>query len=59
MAIKITSKKPNIANNKPNSQKRTKKKQCANLQKITVNGISIITSAREARTFKKAFKAEK
>ncbi len=59
MAIKITSKKPNMANNKPNSQKRTKKKQCANLQKVTVNGISIITSAREARTLKKALKEEK
>lgn len=53
MATKLTCKKPNFAKNKPNSQKRTIKKQNVNLQKFTINGESVLLSAREARTFKK------
>lgn len=53
MAIKITNKKTNFANNRPNCLKITKHPQKVNLQKITINGQTIKTSAREARTLKK------
>lgn len=53
MATKITSKKTNFANNRPNCLKVTKHPQKVNLQTITVNGKKIKTSAREARTLKK------
>ena len=55
MAIKVTNKKTNYANNRPNCLKITKKPQKVNLQTITINGIKIKTSAREARTIKKAY----
>ena len=54
MAIKLTGKKPMFGNNRPNCLKATKRKQNVNMQKITVNGITFKTSAREARTIKKA-----
>lgn len=53
MAIKITNKKTNFANNRPNCLKATKHPQKVNLQTVTVDGIKIKTSAREARTLKK------
>ena len=53
MALKITSKKTNFANNRPNCLKVTKHPQKVNLQTVTVNGQKIKTSAREARTLKK------
>ena len=53
MATKITSKKTNFANNRPNCLKVTKHPQKVNLQTITVDGKKYKTSAREARTIKK------
>lgn len=53
MATKITNKKTNFANNRPNCLKATKHPQKVNLQTVTVDGIKIRTSAREARTLKK------
>ena len=54
MATKVTSKKTNIANNRPNCLKVTKKPQKVNLQTVTLaDGTKIKTSAREARTMKK------
>ncbi len=53
MAVKITCKKTNFANNRPNCLKITKHPQKVNLQTVTVNGKKIKTSAREARTLKK------
>ena len=50
MAKKVTSKKTNVVNNRPNCLKVTKRAQKVNLQTITVNGEKIKTSAREART---------
>ena len=54
MAIKVTSKKTRSVNNRPNCLKITKRSQKVNLQNVTVNGVKIKTSAREARTLKKA-----
>ena len=55
MAVKVTNKKTNFANNRPNCFKITKHPQKVNLQTVTINGVKIKTSAREARTLKKAF----
>ena len=54
MAIKITNKRAKTVNNRPNCLKITKRTQKVNLQNITVNGVKIKTSAREARTLKTA-----
>ena len=54
MAVKITNKKTNYANNRPNCLKVTKHPQKVNLQTVTTaDGKKIKTSAREARTMKK------
>ena len=53
-AIKVTSNKTNIANNRPNCLKVTKHPQKVNLQTVTTkDGKKIKTSAREARAMKK------
>ncbi len=52
--LKITNKKTNMANNRPNCLKVTKKAQKVNLQTVTINGLKFRTSAREARAIKKA-----
>lgn len=54
MAIKVTNKRAKTVNNRPNCLKITKRTQKVNLQNITVNGVKIKTSAREARTLKNA-----
>ena len=53
MATKISRKKPNFANARSHALNATKKKQSVNLQKMTVNGETVIISAREARTLRK------
>lgn len=53
MATKVTRKKPNFANSRSHALNATKKKQSANLQKMTINGEKVIISAREARTLNK------
>ena len=59
MAKNISSKKTNVANNRPNCLKVTKNRQKVNLQKVQVkdeNGkvTTVRLSAREIRTAKKA-----
>lgn len=53
MANKITSKKNNKAKNVSHSHIRTNKTQKLNFQKVTIDGVSFKTTAREARTLKK------
>ena len=53
MATKITSKKPKTVNLRSKACNATKSRQKPNLQKKTIDGKTIITSAREARTFNK------
>ena len=54
MAKKVTNKKSNTVNNRPNCLKVTKRIQQVNLQTITdKDGNKIKTSAREARSMKK------
>ena len=54
MANKLTAKTKNFANNKSHANNRTKREQKLNYQKVTINGITIKTTTREARTIKKA-----
>lgn len=57
MATKVTKKKSKTVNNRPNCLKITKRVQKVNLQNVTTpDGKKIKTSAREARTIKKASK---
>ncbi len=53
MATKLTRKKPNFANARSHALNATKKKQSINLQKVTLNGVTVLLSAREMRTLKK------
>ena len=50
----ISSKKTNMANNRPNCLKVTKNPQKVNLQSITINGKKYKMSAREIRAIKNA-----
>lgn len=54
MANKLTAKSKNFANNKSHANNKTKRVQNLNYQKVTINGITIKTTTREARTIKKA-----
>ena len=59
MAKKVTSKKSNVVNNRPNCLKITKSTQKVNFTTIIdKDGNKIKTSVREARTAKKNSKKE-
>ncbi len=54
MATKITFKKPNLkARNVSHANNKSNRTQKLNMQTITVNGIKLKTTAREAKTIKK------
>ena len=53
MATKVTSKKTNTVNNRPNCLKITKRTQKVNLQKTVVDGKVVRLSAKEIRSNKK------
>ena len=52
MAIKATDKKPLFGNIKSHSNRKTKHAQKLNLQKVTVNGVTVLTTTREAKKIK-------
>ena len=54
MAIKVTNKKTKSVNKRSHALNTTKSTQKPNFQNVTINGVKIKTSAREARTIKKA-----
>ena len=58
MANKVTSKRNNAAKKVSHSHIRTNKVHKLNYQKTTIDGVTIVTTAREARTFKKNSKKE-
>ena len=58
MANKITSKRNNAAKKVSHSHIRTNKVQKLNYQKTTIDGVKVVTTAREARTFKKNAKKD-
>ena len=53
MAVKITSKKTKSVNSRSHALNITKRKQKLNLQNVTVDGIKIKTTVREAKALKK------
>lgn len=53
MSNKLTSKRNNKAKKVSHSHIRTNKTQKINLQKTTINGVTVRTTVAEARTFKK------
>lgn len=53
MANTATKRKPLFGNNRSNALNATKRKQNVNKQKVTVNGKTVITSAREAKKIRK------
>jgi len=53
MAIKLTTRKPNTANNVSHALNRTKRKQNLNLQTKKINGVQVSLTNREWRTLKK------
>jgi ribosomal protein L28 len=54
MATKATSRKPLFGNTKSHSNLKTKHTQKLNMQKINVDGKTILTTAREAKKIKKS-----
>jgi large subunit ribosomal protein L28 len=53
MAKNISAKKPQSGNTRSKALNATKRKYKPNLQTVTVDGIKVKLSAREARTLKK------
>jgi len=53
MAKKVTAKKPLSGNNRSHALNATKRTQKPNLQTVTVDGIKVRLTAREAKTIKK------
>lgn len=54
MAIKVTNKKTRSVNNRSHALNITKRKQKINLQNVTVDGVKIKTTVREAKKIKKS-----
>ena len=54
MATKLTAKKPLSVNRRSHALNKTNHFQKPNLIKTTINGQTVITTAREARAAKKA-----
>ena len=53
MSKKITCKRANSAKNVSHANKKKKKKQKLNFQKVNINGVKFVTTAKEAKTFKR------
>lgn len=53
MSKKVTTKRPNSANNVSHAKNATKRKQNLNFQYVTINGVRFKTTAREARKLRK------
>ena len=53
MARKITAKKPLFGNARSHALNATRKKQKVNLQNVTLNGVKVVMSAKEAKKFRK------
>ena len=59
MATKVTTKKPLVGNRRSHALNATKHAQRPNLQTYTIDGEKIVTTAREARTFRKEARVRK
>lgn len=54
MATKATNKKPLFGNLKSHSNRKTRHAQKLNMQKVKVDGETVLTTAREAKKIKKS-----
>lgn len=53
MANTKTNRKPLFGNNRSHALNATKKKQSLNKQKVSINGKTVVTSAREVKKIRK------
>ena len=53
MANKITAKRKNVGKKVSHANNKTNKIQNLNYQKVTIDGVTFTTTAKEARTLKK------
>ena len=53
MAKNVSSKKPLFGNCRSHALNATRKKQKVNLQNVTLNGVKVVMSAKEAKKFRK------
>lgn len=53
MAKKVSTKKPLFGNLRSHACNATRTKQRVNMQKVTLNGVTVIMSAKEAKKFRK------
>ena len=53
MAKKVSNKKPLCGNKRSHALNATKMRQKVNMQKVTLNGVTVIMSAKEAKKFRK------
>ena len=53
MAKKVSNKKPLFGNNRSHALNATQKIQKVNMQKVTLNGVTVVMSAKEAKKFRK------
>lgn len=53
MAKKVSTRKPLSGNNRSHSLRATKTKQKVNMQKVVVDGVKVVMSAREAKKVRK------
>lgn len=53
MAKKVSNKKPLFGNKRSHALNTTKKRQKVNMQKVTLNGVTVVMSAKEAKKFRK------
>ena len=53
MAKNVSSKKPLFGNSRSHALNATRKKQKVNLQNVTLNGVKVVMSAKEAKKFRK------
>ncbi len=53
MAKKVSNKKPLFGNKRSHALNTTKMRQKVNMQKVTLNGVTVIMSAKEAKKFRK------
>ncbi|MEG2620667.1 MAG: bL28 family ribosomal protein [Bacilli bacterium] len=53
MAQNVSTKKPLFGNSRSHALNATKKKQKVNMQKVTLNGVTVVMSAQEAKKFRK------
>lgn len=53
MSKKVSNRTPLFGNKRSHALNTTKKQQKVNMQKVTLNGVTVIMSAREAKKFRK------